>query len=219
MTVPVEKSASDKAFEEIRRRIIDGDYRPSQRLVESALATSLGVSRHNVRVALDRLHSVGLVKIEPNVGATVIALTLDDALDALRAREALEVEIARMAVDAIDDATVARLEQRVRAMRESLDAGEYDRYSATNHAFHDTIYAATGNRTIPELIGLIRLRLAQLQLRTILIPGRSERSLAEHTAIYEGLKNRDADETEAAVREHIGQLREALTKAWNLVRL
>ena len=215
----IEKSSADKAYERIRRRIIEGEYRPSQRLVEATLAASLDVSRHNVRVALDRLHAVGLVKIEPNVGATVAALTLEDALDNLIAREALEVEVARMAVSRIDDATLDALGECLATMREALSAGEFDRYSATNRSFHDTIYGASGNRTSPELIGLVRLRLAQLQLRTILIPGRSEKSLAEHTAIYEGLRARDADATEAAVREHVGQLRVAIQKAWSLVRL
>lgn len=213
------KSASDVAFEQIRRRIIEGEYRPSQRLVEATLAASLGVSRHNVRVALDRLQSVGLVHIEPNVGATVAALTLDDALDTLRAREALEVEVARMAAGRIDDAAAERLDGLVATMRHALAADEFDRYSATNRAFHDAIFELSGNRTIPELIGLLRLRMAQLQLRTILIPGRAERSLAEHAAICEALKARDPVGTEAAVRTHIGQLREAIKKAWSLVRL
>lgn len=213
------KSASDIAFERIRRRIIEGEYRPSQRLVEATLAASLGVSRHNVRVALDRLQSVGLVHIEPNVGATVAALTLDDALDTLRAREALEVEVARMATSRIDDEAADRLDALVATMRQALAEDEFDRYSATNRAFHDAIFELSGNRTIPELIGLLRLRMAQLQLRTILIPGRAERSLAEHAAICEALKARDPVGTEAAVRTHIGQLREAIKKAWSLVRL
>lgn len=213
------KSASDIAFEQIRLRIIEGEYRPSQRLVEATLATSLGVSRHNVRVALDRLQSVGLVHIEPNVGATVAALTLDDALDTLQAREALEVEVAKMATARIDDDAAERLDALVAIMREALAADEFDRYSATNRAFHDAIFELSGNRTIPELIGLLRLRMAQLQLRTILIPGRAEKSLAEHAAICEALKARDPVRTEAVVRTHIGQLREAIEKAWSLVRL
>lgn len=93
----MEKSASDIAYDRIRAKIIEGEYRPSQRLVEANLAASSGVSRHNVRVALDRLHAVGLVRIEPNGGATVAALTLEDALDTLVAREALEAEVAHMA--------------------------------------------------------------------------------------------------------------------------
>lgn len=213
------KSASDIAYERIRRRIIEGEYRPSQRLVEATLAASLGVSRHNVRVALDRLQAVGLVHIEPNVGATVAALTLDDALDTLHAREALEVEVAKMAAARIDDAAAERLDALVATMREALAADEFDRYSATNRAFHDAIFALSGNRTIPELIGLLRLRMAQLQLRTILIPGRAEKSLAEHAAICEALKARDPVGTEAAVRTHLGQLRVAIKRAWSLVRL
>src|SRR5690606_20313746 len=62
------RSSADEAYERLKRGILDGEYLPSQRLVESKLADALGVSRHNVRVALDRLHSDGLVVLEPNRG-------------------------------------------------------------------------------------------------------------------------------------------------------
>src|SRR5690606_26223759 len=72
--------------------------------------------------------------------------------------------------------------------------------------FHQKVYEASGSRTIPDLIKTLRLRLARLQLRTILIPGRSEGSLAEHVAIYEALRARDADAAAAAARGHVASL-------------
>lgn len=210
-------SSTDKAYEQIRQKIVEGEYRPSQRLVEASLAQNLGVSRHNVRVALGRLQSDGLVNIEPNHGATVATLGLEDALDILLAREALEIEVVRVAAERVSEADLEALAGNVATMGRSLEESDFERYSATNQSFHRTIYAATGNRTMPELIGLLRLRLARLHLRTILIPGRSSKSLAEHTAILEGLQARDPDGAEAAMREHMRSLREAIKKAWSLV--
>lgn len=207
------------AYEAIRQRIVAGEYYPSQRLVEAQLAQSLGLSRHNVRTALDRLHLDGLVRLEPNRGATVATLSLEEALDILRAREALETEAALLAARRVTDEQVATLASHVERMRRALADSEWDVYSATNVLFHQTIYEASGNRTIPDLIKTLRLRLARLQLRTILIPGRSDRSLAEHVAIYEALRARDAEAAADAARAHVSSLREAIEKAWSLVRL
>lgn len=207
------------AYEAIRQRIVDGEYYPSQRLVEAQLAQALGLSRHNVRTALDRLHNDGLVRLEPNRGATVATLSLEEALDVLLAREALEAEAARMAALRVTDEQVAELEELVARMRAALAASAWDEYSATNVLFHQKVYEASGSRTIPDLIKTLRLRLARLQLRTILIPGRSERSLAEHVAIFEALRSRDAEAAAAAARAHVSHLREAVEKAWSLVRL
>ena len=212
-----EKSATDIAYERIREKIVEGEFRPSQRLVEATLAERLGVSRHNVRVALGRLQSDGLVRIEPNHGATVATLGLEDALDILVAREALEAEVARHAAIEVTPAELEQLDVCLATMKLSLEQSEFENYSETNRTFHQIIYRASHNRTMPELIGLLRLRMARLHVRTILIPGRSDKSLAEHTAIYEALRARDADAAERALRAHMKSLREAIRKAWNLV--
>jgi DNA-binding GntR family transcriptional regulator len=215
----VRKNSADLTYERIKQKIIEGEYHPSQRLIEATLAESLSVSRHNVRVALDRLQSDGLVHIEPNRGATVTALDLEDVLDILMAREALEAEVTRLAAEQIKRDQVQHLEVCLETMREALTTVEYDRYSATNRAFHQVIYEASGNQTIPELINLLRLRLARLQLRTFLIPGRSEQSLAEHEAILQAIRAKDPTAAERAARAHLINLRVAIQKAWNLVRI
>jgi len=203
----------------VRQKIIDGEFYPSQRLIEAQLSQSLGFSRHNVRTALDRLASDGLVRLEPNRGATVATLSLEDALDSLVAREALEVAVTRLATERITDEQLAQMAEFVKAMRQALADEQYDEYSATNVRFHQLIHGAAGNNTMPELIRTLRLRMSRLQLRSILIPGRSEKSIAEHEAIYEALKKRDADAAGAAAGEHLRSLRSAITKAWNLVKL
>lgn len=213
------KSAADEAYEGIKQRILDGEYYPSQRLVEANLASTLGVSRHNVRLALDRLSSDGLVRLEPNRGATVATLTLEEALDILVARESLEANVARLAAQHITASQLEQLREHVSTMRAALAEHAYDRYSETNKAFHAVIYEASGNRTIPELIGFLRLRLTRLQLRTILIPGRDKESLDEHAAILEALEARDSDLADDAIRSHMRNLRAAIDRAWSLVRL
>ncbi len=218
-TAPPNRSSADQAYDRLKRGILDGEYLPSQRLVESKLADALGVSRHNVRVALDRLQSDGLVVLEPNRGASVATLTLAQALDVLQAREALEVGVARLAAERISADDLRTLQGLVATMRHALEGGEYDKYSATNQAFHRTIYRASENETLPDLIEQTKLRLARLQLRTILIPGRGERSLAEHEAILAAMEAGDPDAAERALRAHMGNLRQAIEKAWALLRL
>ena len=208
-----------KVYEQIKQKILDGEYAPSQHLVETSLAQELSVGRHKVRAALDRLQADGLVEIEPNRGATVKSLELAEVLDILIAREALEAGVAHLAAERVEANQIQRLEEYLDTMREALDKGEYDLYSATNRRFHQVIYEAAGNETLPQLIIMLRQRLARLHLRAILIPGRSELSLAEHEAILQGLKAHDAPAAERAARAHLSSLRMAIRNAWQLIRL
>lgn len=210
---------SDSAYGTIRQKIIEGEFYPSQRLIEAQLAQSLGFSRHNVRTALDRLASDGLVRLEPNRGATVATLDLEDAVDILVAREALEAAVTRLAAQNATDEQVERLGEFVATMRSALRAERFDEYSATNVRFHLLIHEASGNTTMPELIATLRLRMSRLQLRSILIPGRSEKSIAEHEAIYEAVQARDPDAAAEAAAVHLRSLRAAISRAWSLVKL
>ncbi len=213
------KNTPDLAYEQIKQKILDGEYAPAQRLIETNLSQELGASRHKVRVALDRLHSDGLVHIEPNRGATVMSLELSEVLDILIAREILEAGVAYLAAEQIGESEINQLEECLNSMREALNTGGYEQYSATNKLFHQIIYQSSGNETMPQFINVLRQRLARLQFRTILIPGRTEQSIGEHEAIFLALQAKNAVAAEQAARAHIQGLRKTIEKAWQLVRL
>jgi DNA-binding GntR family transcriptional regulator len=215
----VKQNATDLTYQQIKQKILAGEYAPAQRLIETSLAEDLGRGRHNVRAALDRLHTEGLVQIEPNRGATVKSLDLAEVLDILIAREALEAEVAYLAAERIEANQIQRLEACLDAMREALREAEYDRYSATNKIFHQIIYEASCNRTMLQLVTSLRQRLARLQIRIILIPGRTEQTIAEHEAILQALQARDASAAKRAARAHLRSLRAAIQKAWQLIQL
>jgi DNA-binding GntR family transcriptional regulator len=207
-----------KVYHQIKQKILDGEYAPSQRLIETSLAQELGVGRHKIRAALDHLQADGLVQIEPNRGATVKSLELAEVLDILVAREALEGGVAYLAAERVEANQIQQLAECLEIMRKALDEGAYDLYSATNKSFHQIIYDASGNQTMPQLIDSLRQRLARLQLRSILIPGRAKQSLAEHNAILQAMQTQDAPAAERAARAHLSGLRKAIEKAWQLVR-
>ena len=50
----------------------------------------------------------------------------------------------------------------------------------------------------------------RFQYRTVLLPGRPERSFAEHTRIVEAIAARDPDAAELAMRSHLSHVAEAL---------
>ena len=60
---------------------------------------------------------------------------------------------------------------------------------------------------------MLKSQSIRFQYRIILIPGRAEQSLKEHTAIVEAVATRDPDVAEAAMRTHMGQVTQALRRA------
>jgi DNA-binding FadR family transcriptional regulator len=60
---------------------------------------------------------------------------------------------------------------------------------------------------------MLKTQNVRFQYRTILVPGRPERSHQEHRAIVETVANHDPDRAEAAMRLHLSRVAEALKQA------
>ncbi|WP_129678146.1 GntR family transcriptional regulator [Candidatus Chloroploca sp. Khr17] len=94
-----EGGLNQHAYQQIRRRILDGELRPSSPLSEHQLAVTLQLSRTPVREALKRLEKEGLVRSIPSRGTFITELTAHDILEIYQVRECLESLAARIAAE------------------------------------------------------------------------------------------------------------------------
>jgi DNA-binding GntR family transcriptional regulator len=99
---PLEKmNLRDHILEELRGVILDGDYKPGERLVEMTIADQLQVSRAPVREALSALEQEGIVVQIARRGYFVVDFSEKDIEEVYSLRLLLEVEaLARGAVHA-----------------------------------------------------------------------------------------------------------------------
>lgn len=201
--------ASD-AYHLLRDAIVSGAFHPNERLVESAVATRLGVGRTAVRAALVRLDQEGLVILEPNRGARVRLISDRDALEIEEVRVALEGLLVRRAASQISDEQLAQLGELVEQMRSRVEEGDALGYSELNAGFHNIIWSAADHRTATRLLGGLKSQGIRFQFHTILRPGRTERSLREHEVIYAALVAHDPDGAETAMRTHLAEVLDTL---------
>src|SRR6476661_6042561 len=95
--------------EELRRRIVSGEYEGGEQIRQETVAAELGVSRIPIREALLQLESEGLIVIHTHKGAVVASLTTDDAVDLFEARLTLEPPMLKKAVVAATPIDVTRI--------------------------------------------------------------------------------------------------------------
>src|SRR6478752_4050405 len=100
-----------RAEDRLREAIVTGRLQPNERLVESDLATSLGVSRTLIRAALVRLEHEGLVEHERHRGARVRLVSESEAVEILETRAVLEGVAARHAAKHVAPNDLADLER------------------------------------------------------------------------------------------------------------
>jgi DNA-binding GntR family transcriptional regulator len=205
--------SSDGGYQALREAIVVGTLQPNERLVEANLARDFGLGRSAVRTALARLEQDGLVEREPHRGARVRLIDEREAVEILEARSVLEGVAARHAATNATPADVKRLRQILKEMRRLLDSGDLLRASDENAVLHRTLLEIADHPTVARLISMLKSQLVRFQYRTIMLPGRTERSFEEHSAIVDAVAAGDPDAAEKAMRRHLSHVAEALRGA------
>jgi DNA-binding GntR family transcriptional regulator len=181
-----------------------------RRLIEVEVARELGVGRSAVRTALARLEHEGLVEHERHRGARVRLVGTREAVEILEVRAVLEGLAARHAAKKATPRDVEDLKDHLAGMRRRLDAGDLLGASDQNAVLHGRILEISAHATVARLIATLKYQLVRFQYRTILLPGRSERSFGEHSAIVEAIAAGDPDTAELAMRNHLSRVADAL---------
>lgn len=206
-------STSEECYTLLRGEIVSGSLMPNERLIESELTRRLSVGRATVRNALARLEQEGLVLHERNRGARVRLVTEAEAVEITQTRVVLEGLAAGQAAVQASAADIAEIRAIHAQMPKRLEAGDLLGYSELNARLHARILEASRHATVQRLIATLKAQVVRFQYRTILVPGRSESSLREHTGIVSAIAQRDGQAAEQAMREHLSNVTETLSKA------
>lgn len=171
-------------------------------MVETAVAEELGVSRTPVREAIRQLEIEGLVKVVPNRGAVVRGMNRRDISDTYSIRERLEGLAARWAAERASDNELRLIKETMALMKLHAEAGDLDEASEQDTQFHRLLLE--GSKSKPLFNALLGTVYFVQRARTVSlsVPGRVEKSLAEHEQIFQALARRDPDAAERAVVQH-----------------
>ena len=195
---PVTKT--DLAYLQIRQKILEGDLPPEMSLDQEALAQSLGLSTTPVREALRRLESERLIVSRAHRDTVVAPLSLDTMEEVFAVRLSLDPLAASLAAAHADDSG----RERIRALSRQHQP-EDDPVSSVyfNRHLHRSIYAASGNTTLVEILD----SLWDLSDRYRLIISKSVAGIAmageEHSAIVSAVLDGSPDRAAKLMREHV----------------
>jgi DNA-binding GntR family transcriptional regulator len=195
--------------EAVRAAIVQGEYAPGQRLIETDLCERFGTSRFIARAALQELSAQGLVEFQRNRGARVREISLGEAIEITEVRKLLEGLEAARAAERISRAEAAVLRGIVKDMRTAVKGSELLRYSELNARLHAAIRDISAHETSARLLRQLRDQTVRHQFSLSLVPGRPAVSLPQHEAIVAAVTARDPAAAERAMHDHLQSVIEA----------
>lgn len=201
-----------RIVDSIESAINKGVYSPGSRLPpERELAEKFEVSRPTIREAIIALEVRGKVEVKTGSGVYVLAgaeQEADDcqinAFELTQARALVEGEVAALAATSITEDELAQLHKTLVMMKE----GEY--VEEADKMFHQIIANATRNSAMMLSVeNLWALRTSNQEVVNdyqSVCSKDNEKTIAEHTAIYNALKIQDSSQARIAMHQHFNRL-------------
>jgi DNA-binding GntR family transcriptional regulator len=197
---PVPVSAVDILAQDLRRRILSGEFKPGEFLRDARMCEEHSTSRHTYRAAAQLLVTQGLLRQIPNRGFMLPEFGADDIVDITRVRGAIEGEAIRLIV--LTGVIPPEALEAVAVMHASTLSSDQSALVAADRDFHRAIVAASGSvrlmRAYANLEGEIELLLIQRQA----FYGTAEEMAIEHERLIKSLKSRHFDTARDAFKEH-----------------
>jgi DNA-binding GntR family transcriptional regulator len=206
-----------KIFEDLKQKIIVGEYPPLVHLHEVRLASQYTVSRNTIKKVLLMLERENLVIVELNKGAKVKSVSIDEAKELLDLRAALERFIVGKTVPVISQNDLNIMKRILDTMKKNLQKRNLLEYSKNNLLFHDVIYHACPNQAAVEITINLKIQMRRYNTKTILVPGRDVNSFSEHSAILEAFQKRDVREAEKLMEMHILSVKKTFEENFSLL--
>jgi len=220
-------SQTARAVLSLREMLVQGHFRPGERIREVPLAAELKVSRIPLHLALERLAHEGFLEIRPTRGFVVQRFSNEDIYDAIELRGLLEGAAARLAAERFKhssdlsslQATSYEILTLVRRTRK-LTMETFNQYIDLNARFHsgllDLAHSRMLRRAIQQACSLPFASPSAFLKRQYVSSDLWELFLIsadQHCGIVDAIANRDAMRAEILTREHARVARRNLEDA------
>jgi DNA-binding GntR family transcriptional regulator len=199
----IKSSLSAKVFTRIQDDILNGVFKPGERLAETTLSSLLGVSRTPIREALKQLELEGLVKVIPNKGAVVTGVSNKDINDIYTIRKLIEGLAVRWAAENITREELAILSETLALEQYYIEKNDVTHLLKYDSIFHDTLFSASKSNPLMFVLKTFHMYVQRSRNYALIHPERAKMVHGEHKAILDALIERDADKAEKLMVEHI----------------
>ena len=201
---------SDQVYAQLKDNVLNGAWQPGEKIPsENQLVTLFGVSRASIRMAIQRMITLGLLESRVGDGTYVreftpggyinevvsMAMRPEDQIEVMEFRKALETEALRLAVRRATDEDLDQLEALYLRARKAFKELDLDTYYKEDMQFHLKIFQMSKNsiftatiQTLGDVLFPHFYSVAKDFFRTHEVPSDE---VDPHTSILIGLQKRD----------------------------
>lgn len=197
----------------LRDRIVKGDIKARDRIIERQLSAELNVSRTPIREALKLLEADGLIEISLHRGAIVSDYRPEEAFALFDVIAVLESLAAKRVCETLTPSVLQRLEDLHGSMLDHHSAGRRRDYFDLNTMIHDFIIRQTKNPVLLATHERLMIRARRGRFLAIMNPERLSQAVSEHETLMDAFRSSDARLAASVWEQHLRHTGETVAAA------
>lgn len=188
----------------LKERILNGEFKEGDPLVQETIATEYECSRIPVREAFKQLEAEGLIVSKMHKGAVVSGLPSEQILELFELRAMLESNMLKYALPKLTDEVLDRAEAILDTLSAAYRARDIAQVGTLNWAFHSTLYEPSGRVQTLALAQGINVQTDRYIRLHIVLTSAFKEAERDHRQILELCRQRDRSAVEF-MKKHILQ--------------
>jgi DNA-binding GntR family transcriptional regulator len=203
------------AYDIIRRKILDGTYKPQQHLKMINLTKEIGISSIPIREALKQLEDEGLVKFNLHRGAQVVLYSPEEFEHLYMIRAVVEGLAGRLGTQKITAAGINRMKSLREKMVLAEEKGDLREKAQLNFEFHRILYQAANCPQLNKMIANLWDQTCNnnvYNLASKYVPGYLESDQKGHAAIIDAVTARSPELVEQVIKDAINVTGKLMTE-------
>lgn len=192
----------ERVYQLLRQQIVQGVYRPGERVQESHTAKALRVSRTPVREALRVLEKEGLL-ITHGVEHIVVNPTREQYVDLYTCRMALERIVAERSANSASQSDIDAMEAALKDAKSASEAGDHAGVVAANTRFHDRMIESARMPPLQQLMYTIRGQILVARGHVLSDPDVEAAIWKEHCKLLQAIREGNAPKAQEIMEFHM----------------
>ena len=178
----------EQVYEIIKDKILSGELKPGEKLIESRLADLLNVSRSPVREVLNELVGQGLLENIPNKGVFVKTLSVKDIYNIFEFREVMEKYAISKTIELLTDEYIVKLDEISLELKETFENNNLNDYIKIDTKLHYSFFKMCDNDLIDDVVNNVFPLLQPFRIISLSSKKRFDESYDEHKGLIESIK-------------------------------
>jgi DNA-binding GntR family transcriptional regulator len=197
------QSLPETLAESLRERILNGEFKEGEPLIQESIANEYGVSRMPVREAFKELEASGLITTQIHKGSVVKSIPMEQIEELFELRAMLESELLEHSLPKMTEEHFATTKQLLPQLEAAYINDDISQWGKLNWEFHQSLYAAADRVQTLSIVQGINVQTDRyIRLQLLLTAGKKEAE-AEHRELLRLCEKGDVKKAVQFLRKHI----------------